>query len=46
MEQTMEQFHCDCDYLTGDDVDGIRYDYCYECYRYDICKKSYEEAVH
>lgn len=40
---TMEKVYMDCDLLTGKNTDGIKYVFCSECYRYDICKKAFEE---
>ena len=43
--ESMEKHYSDCDYLTGKNADGIRYDYCGDCYRYEICKDALEEKV-
>ena len=43
-EPNMEQYYKDCDYLTGENSKGIKYDNCIECYRYDICKHNMEQT--
>lgn len=44
-EITMEQVHSDCDLLTGKNCDGIKYDSCSECYRYDTCSQGFEKDL-
>lgn len=39
----MEKVNSDCDLLSGKNADGIKYEFCSECYRYDICKKCFED---
>ena len=34
-------FYTYCDFITKDNEDGLEYDSCIQCYRYDICKKAY-----
>ena len=29
----------DCDYKTGENPEGIKFDYCIQCYREVICAK-------
>lgn len=38
----MGKFFRDCDYLTGENHEGIRYESCVECYRLDICEKYFK----
>ncbi len=38
----METCFRDCDYLTGENYDGIYYESCVECYRFDICEKNFK----
>ena len=35
-------FNDNCDFITKDNENGIEYDYCIQCYRYEICKKAYK----
>lgn len=38
ISEQMNKYYADrCDYRNGDNEDGIHYDLCAECFRYDIC---------
>ena len=46
MNDYMTQKHREtCDLLTGENNDRIQYDYCSECYRYEICKACDEKDL-
>ena len=43
----MNEYYADkCDYRNGDNEDGIHYESCVMCYRYDICMDAYIEKEH
>ena len=42
-ENNVNVFYKDCDLITGKNTDNIKYDMCVECYRYDICKKAFND---
>lgn len=43
IDEQMNDYYADrCDYRNGEDADGIYYDLCAECFRYDICFNAYK----
>ena len=42
-DEQMNDYYADrCDYRNEEDADGIYYDLCAECFRYDICFNAYK----
>ncbi len=41
----MSILYSDCDLIDGSNYDGIKYDDCEDCYRYDTCKPYHDREV-
>lgn len=44
-DRLMTEYNDCCDLLDGSNYEGIKYDNCSECYRYEICSKAFKREI-